>query len=132
MAGSIWGDLKEKLGNFGADVWDQTKVMTEIAKIKAEILRGEKEVEKLYAALGKAYYEQRRVKELSVSESGGRPEEEDARGREASEPERDWASSVDPDQKRMESMEKQIAAALAKRAAQEAAIRDLEDSRDKI
>ena len=52
----FFDSIKSKLADFGQDVANQTKVMAESAKIKEKISSEEKELNKKYQALGRAYY----------------------------------------------------------------------------
>ena len=55
---STWDDLKGSLFAAGRDVSQKAKEVSEIAKLKMDIHSKEDFVEKQYAILGKAYYEE--------------------------------------------------------------------------
>lgn len=55
---STWDDLKGSLFAAGRDVSQKAKEVSEIAKLKMDIHAKEDFVEKQYAILGKAYYEE--------------------------------------------------------------------------
>ena len=58
---SAWDDLKGSLFAAGRDVSQKAKEVSEIAKLKMDIRSKEDFVEKQYAILGKAYYEENKA-----------------------------------------------------------------------
>ena len=65
---AFFDSVRSKLADFGQDVANQTKAMAETAKLKEKIASEEKELNKKYQALGRAYY----VRQTSARAQGAR------------------------------------------------------------
>ncbi|MBQ1368964.1 MAG: hypothetical protein IIY45_12925 [Firmicutes bacterium] len=65
---AFFDSVRSKLADFGQDVANQTKAMAETAKLKEKIASEEKELNKKYQALGRAYY----VRQASARAQGAR------------------------------------------------------------
>ena len=65
---AFFDSVKSKLADFGQDVANQTKMMANTAKIKEKISSEEKELNKKYQALGRAYY----MRQAALRQQGAR------------------------------------------------------------